>query len=227
MSSVGIHDRLIAAAARDVLGPLGFKRRGRSRLWFADHGWWLQIVEFQASGWSRGAYLNIAAKWLWYPSSQWSFDYSLYPGARVDGFREFVNEDQFADASRELAAVAGKETQRLRDALGTISVLADRLDDRAALGGWDLYHAGVAAFLAGRVGRSRECLARLSVPDPDDINRGDWLQALRASASDLAEASMHSALVLKWLTKAVHDSRTALMLPAWSGSLPRAAEDAV
>ena len=41
------HSKLITSAARDVLRPLGLRRRGRSRVWLDDRGWWLGVVEFQ------------------------------------------------------------------------------------------------------------------------------------------------------------------------------------
>jgi hypothetical protein len=108
--------RLIANAARDVLGTQGFLRKGRSRLWFADYRWWLILVEFQPSGWSRGSYLNVGAKWLWSPFSSWSFDFAFSPAARVNGFVEYQSEDQFRTASRELANTAAREALRLREA---------------------------------------------------------------------------------------------------------------
>lgn len=60
----GPHDKIIAEAAKAALRSLGFQRKGRSRTWLADHGWWLTIVEFQPSAWSKGSYLNVAAHWL-------------------------------------------------------------------------------------------------------------------------------------------------------------------
>ncbi|MBO0772648.1 MAG: hypothetical protein J2P35_14415 [Actinobacteria bacterium] len=42
---------IIAEVAGQVLAPLGVRRRGRSRTWLDDHGWWLGIVEFQPSSW--------------------------------------------------------------------------------------------------------------------------------------------------------------------------------
>jgi hypothetical protein len=56
---------IIAAAARRTLSPLGVARRGRSRLWIDDHGWWLINVEFQPSGWAKGCYLNVGHQHLW------------------------------------------------------------------------------------------------------------------------------------------------------------------
>ena len=48
----------IAAAAKQRLGALGLVRKGRSRTWLDDHGWWLIHVEFQPSASGR-FYLNI------------------------------------------------------------------------------------------------------------------------------------------------------------------------
>jgi hypothetical protein len=59
MAKADEHARLIATAAKAALQPLGFVRRGRSRFWFADQGFWIIFAEFQPSGWSKGSYLNM------------------------------------------------------------------------------------------------------------------------------------------------------------------------
>ena len=53
------HNRVIDAEARQALKPLGLYRKGKSRVWYDDHGWWLIQVEFQPSAWSRGCHLNV------------------------------------------------------------------------------------------------------------------------------------------------------------------------
>jgi hypothetical protein len=58
---------VIAEVAKQVLAPLGVKRKGRSRTWLDDHGWWLGIVEFQPSSWGAGSYLNVGPEFLWQP----------------------------------------------------------------------------------------------------------------------------------------------------------------
>jgi hypothetical protein len=69
------HSGLIRTAAKAALSPLGFQQKGRSRVWFADRGLWMLLVEFQPSGFGKGSYLNIGASWLWYSDSDWQFDY--------------------------------------------------------------------------------------------------------------------------------------------------------
>ena len=114
MGQTNAHGRIIAAAARSALVPLGFQRKGASRIWFADRGYWLLVVEFQPSAWSKGSYLNVAAHWLWSsltegPQVVLSFDY----GGRAGGFISFENEDQFSPQAAALAEVAAAESLRL------------------------------------------------------------------------------------------------------------------
>lgn len=144
-------DKVIAAAAKDVLQPLGFRRRGRSRLWIADHHWWLNVVEFQPSGWSKGSYVNVAAHWLWSNTGHLSFDH----GGRAGGFAEGF-DTQFEAAVRTLAEAAAEEARRLANVIRSILETADllkaaemSLPDRSR-GSWSAYHAAMAAGLAGR-----------------------------------------------------------------------------
>jgi hypothetical protein len=65
MAQTNEHGRIIAAAAKAALLPLGCKRKGQSRLWYSDQRFWVITVEFQPSGWSKGCYLNVGVKWLW------------------------------------------------------------------------------------------------------------------------------------------------------------------
>ncbi len=45
------HTRLLTAAARSILRPLGCVQKGRSRTWLDDQDWWVGVVEFQPSAW--------------------------------------------------------------------------------------------------------------------------------------------------------------------------------
>ena len=61
------HNKIIKQAAGEVLNPLGLFQEGQSRIWVDDNGWFLTLVEFQPSGWSKGSYLNVALHFLWGP----------------------------------------------------------------------------------------------------------------------------------------------------------------
>lgn len=220
MSSQRLHDRLIAEAAKSVLGPLGFQRKGRSRLWFADHEWWLAVVEFQPSGWDRGAYLNVAAKWLWRADGVWSFDFSFHGGARAAGFVRFENELQFREQTLRLAQTAATESQRLKDAFPSIRAAAEQLRLRANCDGWDLYHAAVAAFLAGRSEEARRYFRELGIPKATDYPGAVWLRELRATARTYAEMCLDRERFLAVLAEEFQKSRATLRLSAPSRGVP-------
>lgn len=78
------HSKIIAAAAKAELAPVGFERKGQSRLWFADHGSWLNVVEFTPSRWSKSVSLMNAAHWLWLGAGFMSF--GRQNGGLLSGF---------------------------------------------------------------------------------------------------------------------------------------------
>lgn len=97
---------ILNAGARDVLKPMGLVRKGRSRTWLDDHGWWLIVVEFQPSGFSKASYLNVGICWQWsaVPKSYLSFDMgSGVPGAGAN----FESEGAMDRRGRDAGAAGG------------------------------------------------------------------------------------------------------------------------
>jgi hypothetical protein len=117
------HSKLITAAAREILRPLGLVQKGRSRIWFDDRGWCLGVVEFQPSSWSRGSYLNVGVNFLWNPKSHISFDLGyrvqLPIGPHGKQYVEFVDEQQFMPLAHTLAETAADEIVKYRSLLPT------------------------------------------------------------------------------------------------------------
>lgn len=148
------HDRLIAVAAKAALGALDFRRKGRSRLWFADFGWWLAVVEFQPSSWSKGSYLNVGAHWLWGEMGCISFDF----GGRLSEFEAYRSDAQFALVADRLARMAELEARRLIQTFSSLENASEVLlrevrasrPTGAGHPAWSQYHAGVASALVGR-----------------------------------------------------------------------------
>jgi hypothetical protein len=200
---LGPHNKIIAAAAKRVLQPLGFERKGRSRTWLADHDWWLTVVEFQPSGWSRGSYLNVAAHWLWNESGYLSFDY----GGRTEGFEEYVSDVLFGSAAEKLAVAASLAAQELARTFKSIDVTADvLLAHEASLpsrsrGSWPACNAGVALGLAARATDADAMLRSVS----DDRVKPSAQRLLSVSAD--ADSFRHEVASL------IAGQRTALGLP--------------
>jgi hypothetical protein len=182
------HNAIIATTARVVLGPLGFQIKGRSRIWLADRDYWLIVVEFQPSSWSKGSYLNVGAHWLWSPPNRdaefvLSFDY----GGRITSFIEFRDEEQFLLRATDTAKSAAAESERLIHELCTIHAISRVLvakEQEAQKSGhgrhWGAYHAGVAAAIAGDLDVATEMFGSVleTTPSPNSILHPSAQEAL-------------------------------------------------
>ncbi|WP_431477184.1 hypothetical protein [Massilia eburnea] len=140
------HDKIIKEAAVRHLVPIGGVQKGRSRIWLVDCGWYAAIVEFQPSSWSRGAYLNVGAHFLWRPTSDISFDF----GYRKEGHAQFVDEEQFAKDADWLAQRAAEEVGLLRTKLHSPLAIHSMTPKNTGEEWIDRFHRGVSLGLAGR-----------------------------------------------------------------------------
>jgi hypothetical protein len=171
-----IHDRIIAEAAERELAPLGFERKGRSRLWFADRGYWVSVVEFQPSQWSKGSYLNRGPHWLWGLGDGLSFD---RPVAGERSFIAFDTPEAFTALAAEQARAAARTSAELDATFSSIKQTADVLRrdlERGRPGGWPGFHAAVASGLSGDTDSARQLLEETI--DSSTTWRPDFLEAL-------------------------------------------------
>jgi hypothetical protein len=173
-----LHSKLLAAAARDVLGPLGLFQKGRSRTWLDDRGWWLCVVEFQPSSYSRGSYLNVGCMWLWRVKDYISFD----EGHRVEGFAEFRDEAQFAAVAKSLAERAALEVLRYRELFASVHKVCAYYVQHQPNGLWPTFHAAVACALDGRSRGARQLFQQITDAKEDDAT---WTTSARAEARKL------------------------------------------
>ena len=141
---------MISDAAKAVLAPLGLSRKGRSRTWIDDHGWWLVNVEFQPSSHAKGCYLNVGTQHLWVARGYFCFDDMERPLGGTTFVAFTGDEDAFARAMRKVVAAAAEAVVGRRrrhgegrDALAALAAGSDDLD------------AGIAATLLGEASRAR------------------------------------------------------------------------
>jgi len=202
---------ILTRYARDVLRPLGLRQKGRSRTWLDDHGWWLGVVEFQPSSWSKGSYLNVGATLLWRPEPEAviSFDFGPY---RVEPFVEAQSEEQFAADASRLAERAAEEIIRLRATLPNVAEAASALERQARrLGGWDNWHAAVALGLSGQLAEAASYLDQV-IRSEDDR---EWWIPVRRAAHRLRKAIEEDSAAFRRLVLGyIAMSRRALRLPA-------------
>jgi hypothetical protein len=176
------HSKLLADAARETLAPLGVFQNGRSRLWIDDRGWWITLVQFQPSSWSKGSYLNVGAMWLWYEKNFFSFDY----GHRVAAHVQYLNREQFRPEALRLAASARDEVIKLRNRFSSVRdaahCLLQKADSTPSL--WDRFHAGAALGYVEDIQQARRCFEEIIKRKATD----EWETTLQETARCLSNA---------------------------------------
>ncbi|MFZ6815906.1 hypothetical protein ACO0K3_15670 [Undibacterium sp. Rencai35W] len=171
------HGDIIANAAKAYLPAIGMKRKGRSRIWLKDNGWWLAVVEFQPSGWSKGTYLNVAATWLWYAKDYLSFDECK----RAEGFAEFTDQQSFTLVADKYASQAAIEVLSLCEHFSSMNDAAKHLRAKADGNPWHHYHAMMASLANGELIDARvqqEALSQVEHNVP-------WCLELKAKAATI------------------------------------------
>lgn len=225
MSDNQVISRLIAAAARVRLRPLGLGQKGRSRLWLDDRGWSVIVVEFQP-GSGPGTFLNVGAMWLWAARDYWAFDEGGRVRWRGDGsfaaqppsmgetgwdeHLHYLNPEQFArDVVPVARAAAGRVTE-LRAHFTDPRAVADHLSSSAAPPDvWATFHLGVAAALSGEAATADERFAQVMAA----ATSADWIPGLATQAADLRSLLGEPAVLGGQIAETIRQTRSLLRLP--------------
>ncbi|AYG58476.1 hypothetical protein [Rhizobium jaguaris] len=199
------HNRIIALVAKKRLGELGLLRKGRSRTWYKDNGWWISLVEFQPSNWDRGTYLNVGVTWLWNPKAYFSFD----QGGRLEPFAKAENEDLFFEEVERLAVVAAAEINYFRQQFCSIEAVAAHLTRLEKISIWDHFHAGISAGLVGDESLScSEFEKVISAPA-----HAPWVYKLQSKAEGFSKAAMSPERFHSLIRSEIGSARSLLKLP--------------
>jgi hypothetical protein len=203
MAKEEVHSKLLTGAARKVLRPAGFTQKGRSRTWLDDRSWWVGVVEFQPSSWSKGSYLNIGVMWLWPEKNYISFDV----GGRENEFIEYTDEMQFKPVAEIFASTAFEKAMKYRDKFSTVALAADYLSQRPD-SGRPQYNAGVACGLAGYSGRANDLFQAVCALEADT----DWMRELHRDCQELISLLKSPSEFMKRIEKNINSTRANLKL---------------
>lgn len=140
--------KIMNRVAKEVLKPIGVSQKGQSKTWYDDNGWWITVVEFQPSGWSKSTYLNIGVNWQWYPEKQISLDF----GYREAGYIHYESDEQFEPQARMFAETAKSKILEIRELLSTPHATKQYIEytqrqKKSVL--WGEFHQGMACAIAG------------------------------------------------------------------------------
>lgn len=207
MASTSPASRLVAAAAKARLRPLGLRQHGRSRLWLDDHGWWLGLVEFPSPQWSQGSGLHVGAMWLWQDSDHFTFNVS----ERVGATEHYRNDEQFSREAEHLASRAGSKVQELRSRFADLEAVANHLIAQPVRLGWfwESWHAGVAAALMGDVPVAQNRFAAALKGEPV----APWMDDAQRSVRELLQIVQDGNAVQSWALERIAACRQSLGLP--------------
>ena len=197
------HNKIIAATAKVEIGLLGFRRKGRSRLWLADHGSWLNVVEFTPSRWSKGVSLMNAVHWLWAGHGFLSLNLAIPSKFHA----EFETEDQFGNAATNIAREAATKALELEKTFSSFEATAKFVVDRARGSdrmrpSWWGYQAGMASGMQN------------SFDDAEWFLRGVSDQRVTVHAAALLPLIDRPANFRSKVNELVARQRAALKLPA-------------
>ncbi|WP_158721097.1 hypothetical protein [Streptomyces sp. NRRL S-241] len=206
MAATSPTSRLITAAARSRMRPLGLRQQGRSRIWIDDHGWWLGIVEFPSPRWSQGSGLTVGAMWLWQDFDHLAFDFA----DRIRPAEDFRSEEQFAAVADALALEATRQVEDLRTRFSDLGKVGECLLQRPDRPGylWESFNAGVAAALMEKPTAARQRLQSVLNEDP----LSEWIREAQQAAQDVSAMAHDTAAVREWARTRVASCRTKLGL---------------
>lgn len=141
------HSKLINKVAKNIFTPKGLSRKGQSRMWLDDQGWFTTVIEFQPFTNRMGTCLNIGVNFHWYYNDYWSFDI----GYRESDFLDFFNEQQFVPNLEKLTKLALAKTLNYRELLKNLesakaTILHHNFSSEDL---WGSYHKGIICGLHG------------------------------------------------------------------------------
>jgi hypothetical protein len=196
------HTKIINKVAREVLKPIGVTRKGQSRVWLDDNGWWVTVVEFQPSAWSKGTYLNIGVNWQWYPKDHFSFDL----GYREASFIEYISDDQFEPKARELAEMAKAKVEEFRRSLSNqISakeyIVSKTKEDKGNL--WGEFNRGMACAITGSKEQALNYFKQV-IENPHDV---EWAIELKDFTRNMMNLISSGQDHIGYINKIVKEAR--------------------
>ena len=92
------HEKIINQVTKNVLATQGLFRKGSSRIWLEDNDYFFIQIEFQASGYSKGTYLNAGVGFLWEYTDNMNtllaFNYGYRIKPKGKQFIEYTGNDE-------------------------------------------------------------------------------------------------------------------------------------
>jgi hypothetical protein len=139
------HSKIINSVARQIFKSNGIERKGQSRVWLDDQGWYTTQVEFQPFMGRQGTCINIGVNFHWYVKDSISFDM----GYRESEFVDFISIEQFTPEVEKLSRFALDKILEYRHSFSNITTAKQVIlkHEFTSDSLWGNYHKGVICGL--------------------------------------------------------------------------------
>ena len=146
------HNKIIKTTVKKFLEPENLFQIGSSRSWLDDQGYYMILVEFASSGYSKGASLNAGVSFLWESTESLnemlSYDYECQV---ITSYVEYKNDDEaFQNGIEKLAKKALEKVDEYRKfsdmdyAKSCLQEQVDKLPEYRRF--WELYNLECFVF---------------------------------------------------------------------------------
>ena len=145
------HEKIISDCAKDGLIPQGFFRKGRSRTYLNDNGYFFIQVEFQPKSGAKGTFLNIGISFLWETTEGLNSDLAYCYDSHLEEFKEYKDDVSFSIEVDKMISSANKkipEYLKFNDFAYAKKCLLRRTE-QAKYPFWDVYYLAMLCFLGG------------------------------------------------------------------------------
>lgn len=199
------HNKLLKNIAKERLKPCGILQQGQSRKFLYDRGWFIIVIEFQPSSWSKGTYLNIGVDFNFYPRDYFAFSY----GYREKGFEEFKDEEQFTKLMNELCDLTIKRVKELDQKFADIWTALKTVDKENENDTWRIYEIAILNALASNFEKARKQLEQVSKTKCEY----DWEIERKKLADELLEWLQENPMSLDKIKSLITETRQLKKLP--------------
>lgn len=150
------HNKLLKNIAKKRLSPYDIYQHGKSRIFLYDNGWWIIIIEFQPSSFSKGTYLNIGINFNFYPNDSFAFSY----GHREKNLEEAENEVLFEKIINDYCDYTIKKVEKLKYKFRNVHA-AIKTFKKQEFDSWDHFDLAMLYGITGQLNRSRRRLKKV------------------------------------------------------------------
>ena len=145
------HEKIISDRTKEGLLSQGFFRKGRSRIYLNDNGYFFIQLEFQPRSGLKGTFLNIGISFLWETTEGLNSTLAYCYDSRLEEFIEYKDDVTFSiEVDRMIASANKKIPEYLM--FNDFAYAKNRLLRRTKetkYPFWDVYNLAMLCFLGG------------------------------------------------------------------------------